>query len=1234
MKRKKVFYMNVKRNLLASLLFAGSLTAQPQGFHLAGGDASAPVLDAQGNMVIQSGSNAIVNWDSFSITAAEQIHFQQQGSNSSVLNRVIGSQGSDLLGLLTSNGRVFLINPNGVFIGPGGRIETADFLASTFDILDIDFLQEHDLMFCGDSANTIQNLGTISCPTGNIHLFAAQVINEGELQASQGQVLLAAGGDILLQKDGSSHIYIRPELTQEELDGAAIDNKGSIEAIVVSLQAGASPYARAIRSSGTIDATTVQEIGGEIYLVAQKGITEIDGGALMAAGGTVHVLGEKVGLQNETRIDVSAPSGNGTVLIGGDFQGKNPEIQNAAFTYVSKESEVKADALENGNGGKVIVWSDEMTFAYGNISARGGEQAGDGGFVEVSGAYLDYQCLADRRAPQGVAGTLLLDPVNITITTANANVTPGSNYSYTGTFPGCPTATISATTGADNLVDNLNLGSVTINTSMSGVDGCASAGTITVSSPIGTAGTPWNMPTTLTLIADSNIIISPATATITNTSTTTTPFDAMVFTANGTGSTTTGISVGASLTCPDGPGNILLTGKGGNVLLLTPVVGVDVGEAITTLGSVTIMGTGGTTADTTINAANGVIVGGAITAGTATTAASITITGMEGSQPERGSGVLVISGIVLHGTGDITFNDCVGSTSPGVPNGFIDAAIQITGSCTASTGTIIFSNCQGGTNNGQNTCINLEPGNLTAENITFSNCVGGSGGVVNNFGVFFNTTTVTAVNNITMTNIQAGPTGTNSFGVSISRATLKTTSGDIAITSSGGSLSGDSIGIVCSGTDTIQAGGNGTIVLNGTGLTEGLFLADTTINTVNGDISITGSVVLGGAINIQANGTGSISFSSTIDGAFPLPLIAGESITVAGAVGSISPPTSITLTAPNSFISFGSTVDTSGALMATNIGGSATFSGAVGSISPPSSIDVSSTNSSVSFGGTVDDTGILSVNAAKSITFSGAIGSHTSPTSLTAQPGSGFSMSPSLGTVPNGTVTFGGPSVIIAGPISVSAIGRAIPMSIATIIGTGNLTVTSSSFTMGVNESMTVLGNLSIDGALSLSDIVAAGTMNLTGSTIALNPQPPALYLGLGGFFYTSPNAHIIAQNTPVVSPAVTPAGSRVLASGFASEALFLQQLKFGTTVLNYDIHNFLFPAAHAAINQLVVANSQVIANGQGWGLLPILDLRFFPVYAICPVDVYKEDMVCETEVFIPFIFESDIVDGNIFRSL
>jgi hypothetical protein len=64
----------------------------------------------------------------------------------------------------------------------------------------------------------------------------------------------------------------------------------------------------------------------------------------------------------------------------------------------------------------VIVWADEATQFYGNISARGGSNSGDGGFVEVSGKQnLIFKGTVDTSASHGTMGTLLLDPTDIII---------------------------------------------------------------------------------------------------------------------------------------------------------------------------------------------------------------------------------------------------------------------------------------------------------------------------------------------------------------------------------------------------------------------------------------------------------------------------------------------------------------------------------------------------------------------------------------------------------------------------------------------------------------------------------------------------------------------------------------------------------------------------------------------------------------------------------------------------
>ncbi|MFW5763345.1 two-partner secretion domain-containing protein [Coleofasciculus sp.] len=152
------------------------------------------------------------------------------------------------------------------------------------------------------------------------------------------------------------------------------------------------------------------------------GSTVTSTGSLIAPGGLVQVLGERVGLLDNAEIDVSAEMGGGTVLIGGGFQGKG-DVANALRTFIGSDVTINADALTTGDGGNVFVWADEVTGFYGTISARGGVDGGNGGFVEVSGKQqLNFAGIVDTSAVGGSFGTLLLDPTNIII----ANGTGGA----------------------------------------------------------------------------------------------------------------------------------------------------------------------------------------------------------------------------------------------------------------------------------------------------------------------------------------------------------------------------------------------------------------------------------------------------------------------------------------------------------------------------------------------------------------------------------------------------------------------------------------------------------------------------------------------------------------------------------------------------------------------------------------------------------------------------------------
>jgi hypothetical protein len=83
-------------------------------------------------------------------------------------------------------------------------------------------------------------------------------------------------------------------------------------------------------------------------------------------------------------MSASGGSGGGEVLLGGDYQGKNLEVKNAQATVMGKDAVIVADTTVNGDGGKIILWSDEYTGFYGELFARGGVEDGNGGFIETS----------------------------------------------------------------------------------------------------------------------------------------------------------------------------------------------------------------------------------------------------------------------------------------------------------------------------------------------------------------------------------------------------------------------------------------------------------------------------------------------------------------------------------------------------------------------------------------------------------------------------------------------------------------------------------------------------------------------------------------------------------------------------------------------------------------------------------------------------------------------------------
>ncbi|ABR91236.1 haemagglutinin-like protein [Janthinobacterium sp. Marseille] len=377
---------------------------------------------------ITNSPSAIINWNSFSINAGELVRFIQQNSSSSVLNRITGQDPSQIMGALESNGRVFLINPNGIMFGAGAQINVAGLVASTLAISDSNFLAGKNKFTAGDVAGAVNNMGAITTPSGGqVYLIAPDVTNSGIITSPKGEVVLAAGRSVQLADSSNPdmHVVVSAPTDRALNLGDVIAQGGRIGI-----------YAALINQRGKLNANSaVLGENGKIILKA-SGTTLLEAGSKTTAtgagtGGEVQVLGEKVGLMGNALVDVSGQTGGGTALIGGDYQGENAKVQNAEQTFVGKDAVIKADAIASGNGGKVIVWANQTAQAYGSIFARGGAAWGNGGFIETSG--LDHLDVAgiriDAGAPKGKNGQWLLDPKNIIVNDGPAPLSDAAAFS-------------------------------------------------------------------------------------------------------------------------------------------------------------------------------------------------------------------------------------------------------------------------------------------------------------------------------------------------------------------------------------------------------------------------------------------------------------------------------------------------------------------------------------------------------------------------------------------------------------------------------------------------------------------------------------------------------------------------------------------------------------------------------------------------------------------------------------
>ncbi|ELS7814202.1 filamentous hemagglutinin N-terminal domain-containing protein, partial [Escherichia coli] len=832
--------------LSGMIMMANPVTAAnlPTGGQIVAGSGSIQTPSGNQMNIHQNSQNMVANWNSFDIGKGNTVQFYQPNSSAVALNRVVGGGESKIMGNLKANGQVFLVNPNGVLFGKDASVSTSGFVASTRDIKNDDFMNRRYTFSGGQKAGAeIVNQGALTTNAGGYIVLAAdKVSNSGTIRTPGGKTVLAAGERVTLQLDNGG-------LTSVQVSGdvvnALVENRGLISAR--DGQVYLTAFGRDMLMNTVLNVSGVVEAGG---MHRQDGNIVLDGGdsgvvhlsgTLQAdnasgQGGKVVVQGQNILLGKGSSITATGSQGGGEVYIGGGWQGKDSSIRNADKVVMKDGARIDVSATQQGNGGTAVLWSESFTNFRGQISAKGGENGGNGGQVETS-SHGNLQAFGSVRASakKGKAGNWLLDPLDITIVNGADNAVTETNdtLSQPPHTQFTPTATGSQVSNT-SINDELNNGtSVTVLTSSTTAGGNQN-GNITVDADINkTNGTD----ATLTLLADGNINVNnnitstngklnvnlaaantSSTATITlgnNVNITTNGGDITAGTANASNSVTINVT-GTTLNTSSGSqaGNITLNGSRVNVT-----------NATITAGNFTLNATanGSNLNNVTLMATHDIIL-----TGNNTTGVGLQLNGTNTLNATNGS--ISLTGNSTNGTGLFLGGNKTLSASNG--------SINLTGSSTSGVGLYL------GENNSTNT--------LTATNGNIS---------LNGVSETRSAIEIRGNNTLTADNINLTGNSTNGMGIDVwgGANTLNATNGSISLT--GNSTNGT--GLQLNGTNTLNAT-NGSISLTGNSTNgTGLQLNGTnTLNATNGSISLTGNSTNGTGLFLGGNKTLSASNGS------------------------------------------------------------------------------------------------------------------------------------------------------------------------------------------------------------------------------------------------------------------------------------------------------------------------------------------------------------------------------------
>jgi filamentous hemagglutinin family protein len=479
--------------LIAMAIFSAlnaGVNAAPSGGQIVAGSGS--ISGTYASTTIQQNSNLLaIDWKSFSTTPTESITFRQPNADSIVLNRVVGSNPSILLGRLDANGQVFIINSAGVLFGATSQVNVGGLIASTLDLSNSDFLSGHYAFSDGDPHGWIVNEGVIRATQGGyVALIGAQVSNDGVLLTPGGFAALAAGSRVTVTL--GDHQMVGLSVDQGVLHALAA-NHGLIladggQAWLVASAEDALLDA-VVNNTGVIRARSAVDQGGVIRLLADDGTVEV-GGILDASapaggnGGLIETAGAQVHVMPGAVVTTAASSGQtGEWLIGADsftIAKRGGDITGEALSQYLDQNNVTIAATSPQAGtislDDALAWNISSTlsmFATNAIALNGPITAPAGVLVLGAGS------TGTQSAPIAVSQLALLGNGQFQLDNASNQI-----------------GTLAANTGSIDLVDGAALSVGTVGN----VTGIATTGATTLSAPALTLDSPVSSAATGTAV--------------------------------------------------------------------------------------------------------------------------------------------------------------------------------------------------------------------------------------------------------------------------------------------------------------------------------------------------------------------------------------------------------------------------------------------------------------------------------------------------------------------------------------------------------------------------------------------------------------------------------------------------------------------------------------------------------------------------------------------------------------